>query len=180
MNYKDNPIVDLTIYHIPGTKVGCTENFSKRSWSNKNNLGKDTKIEVLCSGPMTIEAASDLEFMFADEFGYKRYARYATVYRNSKDQERSLKISAAKDGHQVTQETKKAISKGQIQRYKDPKENLKLSQAAKKRGRIQIRAVMINGVKYDTAVIASEKTKMNKSTLTYRCRSANYPDFYYV
>ncbi len=94
-NYKDknNPVVDLTIYHIPGIKVGCTENITSRNNDNRRLYGKDIEIEILCSGPMSIEAASDLEFMFADEFKYTRGQRYSTVYRTTKDEDRNQRIS---------------------------------------------------------------------------------------
>lgn len=65
-----------TIYHIPGQKVGCTDNFERR----KATYPKDTIFEVLDElEGQTDKAAGDLEFFYADMYGYPRGSHYARM-----------------------------------------------------------------------------------------------------
>lgn len=67
------------IYHIPGRKVGCTKNLSKR----RRWYPKGLYIEVLEElHDKTDQEAGDIEWAWADMFGYRREAHYALVLRN--------------------------------------------------------------------------------------------------
>jgi hypothetical protein len=67
-----------TIYHVVGVKVGCTCNFDRRRVQNQERYGSDTVIEILdivseSCGP---DFAGDVEWAWADWFGYPRTNHY--------------------------------------------------------------------------------------------------------
>jgi lambda repressor-like predicted transcriptional regulator len=78
-------IREFTIYHCPGWKskwrevgkVGCTVDFMQRSRQYRR-LGYDGPIDILETFRGTAQEASEREFQFADQFGYKRGQNYAT------------------------------------------------------------------------------------------------------
>lgn len=64
------------IYHIPGRKVGCTKSLEgRKSW-----YSKDTIFEVLEElEDKTDQEAGDIEWAWADKFGYRRGVHYTRV-----------------------------------------------------------------------------------------------------
>lgn len=64
------------IYHIPGRKVGCTDNVERR----KRGYPIGTKFEILEElYGVTNQEAGDREWWWADQFGYKRGAHYTVT-----------------------------------------------------------------------------------------------------
>lgn len=64
-----------TIYHIFGKKVGCTSNFPYRCYEQGYLDGQFEVLDLIsdsCGG----EFAGDIEWAWADWFGYKRRAHY--------------------------------------------------------------------------------------------------------
>lgn len=71
-------MITHVIYHIPGRKVGCTRNLSKRMM----NYPKDTQFEILeelCD--FTDKQAGDREWEWADKFGYRRGSHFTVIPR---------------------------------------------------------------------------------------------------
>ena len=93
------------IYHIPGIKVGCTDNLERRTWHNKWYYSKDIVTDVLETTD-DIDVADERENYWSIKLGYgsipenERYkvrVRIAQTYRGFKDRKH-------------TEETKKSIS----------------------------------------------------------------------
>lgn len=64
-----------TIYHIPGVKVGCTANFDRR----RTEYAAGTVIEVIEQlHDKTDREAGDIEWDWADKFGYPRGHHYGS------------------------------------------------------------------------------------------------------
>ena len=72
-----------TIYHIPGIKVGCTVDFRLRA----KKYPKGTEFEIIGDFyGLTHEQAGDIEFLFADIYGYKKGFHYASIQRGNSEQ----------------------------------------------------------------------------------------------
>lgn len=74
-----------TIYHIYGYKVGCTNNLIRRI-SEYRRMGFSTEeIQVLEElHDKTDKEAGDIEWQWADRFGYRRGAHYSTLTREQR------------------------------------------------------------------------------------------------
>src|SRR6266498_841861 len=77
------------IYHLPGKKVGCTENFQQRSGMYRST-GYLGEIEILETVTGTAQEAGDIEWTYADTFGYPRSHHYVDVLRRFKTDNFSL------------------------------------------------------------------------------------------
>ena len=60
------------IYHIPGIKVGCTENFSRRCLENRSKYGTDITIELL-------ETVNDIKVADQRENDYSKMLGYGEL-----------------------------------------------------------------------------------------------------
>jgi arginyl-tRNA--protein-N-Asp/Glu arginylyltransferase len=68
------------IYHIPGQKVGCSKQFDIR----KKQYPKGTVFQVLEElTDCTDEEAGDVEWAWADHFGYRRGQHYSIAVKAS-------------------------------------------------------------------------------------------------
>jgi len=68
------------IYHIPGKKVGCTGDFKQSSSMYRCN-GYHGEIEILETVTGTAQEAGDVEWAYADKFGYPRSHHYVDALR---------------------------------------------------------------------------------------------------
>jgi general stress protein YciG len=69
-----------TIYHIYGLKVGCTSNLPRRVTEYRSLGFQPSEIEVLeVIEDATDRQAGDIEWQWADHFGYPRGNHYAQV-----------------------------------------------------------------------------------------------------
>ncbi len=70
---------DFTIYHVPDLKkVGCTRNFKKRCWERYRGLAV-VVLEIIAASKGA-EYAGDVEWDYADKFGYKRRSHYTNTW----------------------------------------------------------------------------------------------------
>jgi hypothetical protein len=74
-------MITHVIYHIPGRKVGCTNNFERRKRYYLEGEGKLPEgIEILEElHDKTDQEAGDIEWQWADRFGYKRENHYTII-----------------------------------------------------------------------------------------------------
>lgn len=71
------------IYHIPGVKVGCARNLEKRKlWYSRDVSRKIKILEILYD--KTDQEAGDIEWAWADRFGYKRGNHYVITITTMK------------------------------------------------------------------------------------------------
>jgi len=63
-----------TLYHIPGRKVGCTIDFERR----KKQYDEGTVFEIIDTLPISDgdKLAGDLEWFYAELYGYKKGPHY--------------------------------------------------------------------------------------------------------
>jgi hypothetical protein len=113
MKIQDLKSTVYTIYHIPGKKIGCSNEPNKRV----KDQGFDS-YEVL-ERHFDIEVASEREMDLQKEYGYRvdtvPYWLSLTQWMNSRKgakhtEESKLKMSESKKGSKPTDETKKKIS----------------------------------------------------------------------
>jgi general stress protein YciG len=65
------------IYHIPGRKVGCTRDLTLRKLWYKVTEGKIPSLDILEKlHDKTDKEAGDIEWAWADKFGYRRWGHY--------------------------------------------------------------------------------------------------------
>jgi hypothetical protein len=88
------------IYHIPGRKVGCTKNLEYRIKNYISDEGSAPEIEILEElHDKTNQEAGDVEWQWADRFGYRRGPHYSTGgwlnISPEKKRERALKGGSA-------------------------------------------------------------------------------------
>jgi hypothetical protein len=97
--------VSHTIYHIPGVKVGCTNDFVRR----KSDYPGGTVFEIIeILEDFSDELAGDREFEWADYFGYTKGWHYKdTLATRTKEQRQLDKIKADE-----TKRTNGTISNG--------------------------------------------------------------------
>jgi len=78
----------FTIYHIPGYKVGATADYRRRSQANFRKYGVEPYIIEEHTGlpntPETWQIVGDLEWEYADEFGYDRGEHYVEIRRKNR------------------------------------------------------------------------------------------------
>ena len=77
----------FTIYHIPGHKIGATTHYSRRERDNFRHYRVESYIidELeLPDTPETWQIVGDLEWEYADEFGYRRGEHYAEIRRKQR------------------------------------------------------------------------------------------------
>jgi len=75
------------IYHVPGWKVGATTNYKKREKYNFSKYTVEPYIIDELELPDTTETwqiVGDLEFEYADEFGYDRGTHYAEIRKRKR------------------------------------------------------------------------------------------------
>lgn len=71
-------MITHTIYHIPGRKVGCTKNLQSRINEYLKHEGVVPNVEVLEElHDKTDQEAGDIEWIWADKFGYNRGRHYS-------------------------------------------------------------------------------------------------------
>ena len=108
-----------TIYHIPGEKVGCTVDFTQRI----RQYPKGTIFEILeeFGDHIGDKSAGDVEWFYADMYGYKRGPHYsksnwsitgANTVRHICSNETRKKMSQSRLGHAFSTTHKENISKG--------------------------------------------------------------------
>ena len=72
-------MITFTIYHVPGHKVGATGNYKHRAaWNFRHYRVEPYIIDELelPDTPETWQIVGDLEWEYADEFGYDRGTHY--------------------------------------------------------------------------------------------------------
>ena len=77
----------FTIYHVPGHKVGATADYRRRERYNFRYYGVEPYIidELeLPDTPATWQIVGDLEFEYADEFGYERGKHYKAMRQHNR------------------------------------------------------------------------------------------------
>jgi hypothetical protein len=67
------------IYHLPGKKVGCTSNPQKR-FETYRAQGYTGQIVILQKMNCSVQQAGDIEWRYADHFGYRRGWHYSTTF----------------------------------------------------------------------------------------------------
>jgi hypothetical protein len=73
-------MITHTIYHIPGRKVGCTKNLEYRMRVYEWAEGASPEIEILEElHDKTDKEAGDIEWQWADKFGYSRGVHYTNT-----------------------------------------------------------------------------------------------------
>ncbi len=152
---KEKIEVYLTIYHIPGIKVGVTENFKKRVIENRHKHG-NKEMKILKQGIMDIDMATLLENTCNVMYGYKKGVPYNVNYLRSKKKINSDKQRAGwlKVSKEDNDRRKKKIS-----------ETVLASEYLTKK------LVAVNGEVYDSIRAASRATGENYNVLYSRLRS---------
>src|ERR1700676_1397935 len=85
-----------TIYHVLGCKVGCTSDFGRRI----TEYPQGTEFEILQElHDKTDKQAGDIEWEWADSFGYKRGQHYSIIASNE------MRLRAAEGGRKGGQQT---------------------------------------------------------------------------
>lgn len=77
-----------TFYHIPGLKIGCTKDLSRRiELATMDGRAEEySKLEVLMEVEgLTDQEAGDMEWKLADQYGYIRGPHYATIVNNQSE-----------------------------------------------------------------------------------------------
>lgn len=121
--------MDVTIYHLVGIKVGCTNNIKSRTARNRRTYGRDIRVEILEEFSGTISECADLESEWSVRLGYgeirpdQRYDSESNKYmlglkgakynptkgKKHTEQSKSL-MSKNKMPFEHTEESKKRIS----------------------------------------------------------------------
>lgn len=70
----------IYIYHIPGVKVGCSKNPNRGKSQSKN-----ATILAELSDDVPAEKAGEIEWLFADHFGYNRGPKYTASVMDHDD-----------------------------------------------------------------------------------------------
>lgn len=92
-------MITHVIYHIPGRKVGCTKNLDVRKKWYKGSNGVVPTIEILEElYDKTDQEAGDIEWAWADKFGYKRGGHYTSTVAVTLTAEQRSEF-ARKGGH---------------------------------------------------------------------------------
>jgi hypothetical protein len=78
-------VITHIIYHIYGCKVGCTNNLARRISEYRRMGFSSEEIDILEElYDKTDKEAGDIEWQWADRFGYKRGAHYTSLTREQR------------------------------------------------------------------------------------------------
>ena len=103
------------IYHVPGYKVGATTSYIRRSAWNFRRYGVEPYIidELeLPDTPENWQIVGDLEWEYADEFGYDRGQHYAVTRKNQRLITVEQLAANGRAGGRISKPNIEACSKG--------------------------------------------------------------------
>jgi len=120
------------IYHIPGIKVGCTDNLQRRTSANKAKYGKNIEVVVLRT-EIKITKADSFEAYYHSKLGYgimplsQRYILRSRVGKQSTgrihSEKSKEKMSIAKKGKIISEDSRIKMSVAKKNKYLGIKHN---------------------------------------------------------
>ncbi len=160
------------IYHVPGVKIGATCHLNARIKHNINKYGIEPYIIETLIGPdeeSTWQTVGDLEWNWADHFGYDR----GTHYKQSK-------IGGCTTG-------KKNVESGHLNRVR-PSKNVAI-ECGKKVGKFAVESghlkrltenrkitITIDGVTYESITVARNKTGLSYNKIKHIQKFGKLPN----
>lgn len=104
---------DFTIYHVPSLrKVGCTRNFEKSY--HERYSGRAVFVLQTIPSFMGPKFAGDIEWNFADLFGYKKRSHYTNTWDFKLTKEQRRKFGALGAGGHTPEGRARVIAAGRL------------------------------------------------------------------